>query len=80
MTEKKWVIYLDRCADESQSSGITNDIEKRLVAHNSGKGAKYTKSRPLAEVVSGSSQTTKSDALKLERHIKHVPTGKKYGK
>ena len=45
MNKKEWVVYLVRCADESLYCGITNDIERRLVAHNSGKGAKYTKSR-----------------------------------
>ena len=77
MTEKKWVVYLVRCADESLYCGITNDFEKRLIAHNTGKGAKYTKSRLPVEAVSVSSQMTRSNALKLERHIKQVPTGKK---
>ena len=77
MKTKKWVVYLVRCADESLYCGITNDIERRLVAHNSGKGAKYTQSRLPVEVVGVSSKMTKSDALKLERHIKQVPAGKK---
>ena len=74
---KEWVVYLVRCADESLYCGITNDIEKRLVAHNSGKGAKYTKSRIPVEMAGVSSKMTKSEALKLERHIKQVPAGKK---
>ncbi|MDZ7579692.1 MAG: GIY-YIG nuclease family protein [Deltaproteobacteria bacterium] len=77
MNKKEWVVYLVRCADESLYCGITNDIEKRLVAHNSGKGAKYTKSRMPVEVAGVSSKMTKSDALKLERRIKQVPAGKK---
>ena len=77
MNEKDWVVYLVRCIDDSLYCGITNDIEKRLVAHNSGKGAKYTKSRMPVEVEGVSSQMTKSEALKLERHIKQVPAGEK---
>jgi putative endonuclease len=77
MNKKEWVVYLVRCADESLYCGITNDIERRLVAHNSGKGAKYTKSRILVEMAGASSKMTKSEALKLERHIKQVPAGKK---
>jgi putative endonuclease len=77
MNKKDWVVYLVRCADESLYCGITNDIEKRLVAHNSGRGAKYTKSRIPVEIAGVSSKMTKSEALKLERHIKRVPTGKK---
>ena len=77
MNKKEWVVYLVRCADESLYCGITNDIERRLVAHNSGKGAKYTKSRIPVEMAGVSSEMTKSEALKLECHIKQVPAGKK---
>ena len=77
MNKKEWVVYLVRCADESLYCGITNDIERRLVAHNSGKGSKYTKSRIPVEMAGVSSEMTKSEALKLERHIKQVPAGKK---
>ena len=77
MNKKDWVVYLVRCADESLYCGITNDIEKRLVAHNSGKGAKYTKSRIPVEMAGISSKISKSEALKLERRIKQVPAGKK---
>jgi putative endonuclease len=77
MNKKEWVVYLVRCADESLYCGITNDVERRLVAHNLGKGAKYTKSRIPVEMAGVSSKMTKSEALKLERHIKQVPAGKK---
>ena len=63
MNKKEWVVYLVRCADETLYCGITNDIEKRLVAHNSGKGAKYTKSRMPVEVEGVSSKMTKSEPL-----------------
>ena len=77
MNKTEWVVYLVRCADESLYCGITNDIEKRLIAHNSGKGAKYTKSRIPVEMAGVSSKMTKREALKLERHIKKVPAEKK---
>ena len=63
MNKKEWVVYLVRCVDESLYCGITNDVEKRLVAHNSGKGAKYTKSRMPVDVAGVSSKMTKSEAL-----------------
>jgi putative endonuclease len=34
-----------RCADGSLYTGITNDVEKRVKAHNAGKGARYTRTR-----------------------------------
>jgi putative endonuclease len=78
MNKKEWVVYLVRCADQTLYCGTTNDIEKRwLVAHNSGKGAKYTKSRIPVEMAGVNSKMTKSEALKLERQINRVPAGKK---
>jgi putative endonuclease len=77
MNKKEWVVYLVRCADESLYCGITKDVERRLAVHNSGKGAKYTISRIPVDVVGVSSKMNKSDALKLERHIKQIPAGKK---
>jgi putative endonuclease len=44
-----WCVYLVRCRDDSLYVGITNDLDRRIAAHNAGKGAKYTRSRkPVA--------------------------------
>jgi len=40
-----WHVYIIECSDGSLYTGITNDIDKRITAHNDGRGAKYTKSR-----------------------------------
>ncbi len=77
MDKRLWVVYLIRCSDESLYCGITNNLKNRLVAHNSGRGAKYTKSRRPVELVAASSEMTKSDALKLEYRVKQAPAGKK---
>ena len=60
---KNWVVYLVRCADQSLYCGITNNLEKRLEAHNLGKGAKYIRSRIPVELFGNSSEMTKSEAL-----------------
>ena len=78
MDKRLWVVYLIRCSDESLYCGITNDLKNRLIAHNSGKGAKYTRFRRPVELVAASSEMTKSDALKLEYRVKQVPASKKY--
>ncbi len=78
MNKKQWVVYLVRCSDESLYCGITNNLQNRFIAHNSGRGAKYTRSRRPVELVGASSAMTKSDALKLEYRVKHVPAGSKY--
>jgi len=77
MKNKKWVVYLIRCFDNSLYCGISNDIKSRLVEHNSGKGAKYTRSRRPVELVGISPEMTKSEALKLEYRIKQLPADKK---
>jgi len=69
---------LIRCSDESLYCGITNNLKNRLEAHNSGKGAKYTRFRGPVELVAASSEMTKNDALKLEYRVKQVPASKKY--
>ena len=75
--DKRWVVYLVRCADKSLYCGITNDLKKRLKAHNLGKGAKYTRSRTPVALLGTRSELTKSDALKLEHRIKMKPADKK---
>jgi putative endonuclease len=70
MSEKKWVVYLVRCTDKSLYCGISNDLKSRLIKHNSGRGARHTKSRRPVELDGISSEMTKSEALKLEYRIK----------
>jgi putative endonuclease len=77
MDKRRWVVYLIQCSDESLYCGITNNLKNRLIAHNSGRGGKYTRSRRPVELVAASSKMTKSDALKLEYRIKQIPASKK---
>lgn len=62
-----------RCSDGSLYCGTTNHLTKRLKAHNSGKGSKYTRSRRPVVLEAISHIMTKSDALKFEYHLKQVP-------
>ena len=77
MSDKKWIVYLLQCSDNSLYCGISNDIKNRLREHNLGKGAKYTRSRRPVKLVDLSSEMTKSEALKLEYNIKQIPSYKK---
>jgi putative endonuclease len=77
MDNKCWVVYLIKCSDNSLYCGITNNLKKRFEAHNSGKGAKYTRSRLPLELVGASPQMTKSNSLKLEYRIKQAPAHEK---
>ena len=77
MDKKRWIVYLIRCSDESLYCGITNNLKNRLMAHNSGRGSKYTRSRRPVELIAASPEMTKSDALKLEYRVKQIPADKK---
>jgi len=60
------------CSDNSLYTGITNDLQKRIIAHNSGKGAKYTKARLPVKLIYKEFYKTKSDSLKREFEIKKL--------
>lgn len=65
-------VYILKCGDGSFYCGYTNDVEKRLKKHKSGKGAKYTRSRLPLELVFTEKFDNKSDALKRECEIKKL--------
>lgn len=70
--ENGWVCYLLRCADDTLYCGITNALEKRLLAHNAGTGAKYTRGRTPVILLYREFCSDKSEALKREICIKRL--------
>ena len=72
-----WVCYILSCADDTLYCGITKDIGKRLVAHNAGEGAKYTKGRAPVRLAYLETCADKSAALKREMQIKSLTRAKK---
>ena len=74
---KQWQVYILRCSDNSLYTGITNDIEKRLHKHNSGRGAKYTKTRRPVVLVFQEEHETRSAASKREYEVKQYSKEKK---
>ena len=73
-----WHVYMVRCSDGTLYAGITNDLKKRIEAHNSGKdGARYTRSRRPVKLVYSEQVESKSAAAKLEYQIKKLPREKK---
>ena len=61
-----------KCSDGTLYTGWTNDLEKRVEAHNSGKGAKYTKARRPVELAYYEEFETKEQAMKREYAIKQL--------
>ncbi len=69
-------IYMVLCSDDSIYTGITKDLEKRMKAHISGKGAKYTRSHTFKSLLCAWQCESYNDAAKLEYAIKHKLTKK----
>ena len=67
-----WFCYLLRCADDTLYCGITNDLEKRLAAHNAGTASKYTRAHLPVELVFAAPCTDRSAASKREMEIKNL--------
>ena len=65
-------VYMLRCRDGSLDTGWTNDLEKRLKAHNSGSASKYTRTRLPAELVYFEEWESKEAAMSREWHIKRL--------
>lgn len=70
--ENTWYLYILRCKDGTLYTGITTDVEKRFDAHQSGKGAKYTRGRSPLELVYREACGTHSNALKREIAVKRL--------
>jgi putative endonuclease len=71
-----WV-YMLRCGDGTLYSGITNDLDKRFAAHESGRGARYTRGRGPLRLVYREEVKDKSAALKREHALKRLPRARK---
>lgn len=72
-----WTVYILRCRDGTLYTGITDDLERRLKAHNAGKGARYTRGRGPVTLVYTEAAPDKSAALRREAAIKKLPRREK---
>lgn len=70
--EKNWFLYILRCKDGTLYTGITDDPERRLRAHNEGKGAKYTRGRAPLTLCYLESCGSHGDALRREIAVKKL--------
>lgn len=67
-----WTVYILRCADGTLYTGYTNDLPRRLKAHQSGRGARYTRSRLPVALAYREEAADKSAALRREISIKRM--------
>ena len=75
--ERKWFVYILNCADGTLYTGITNDLDRRIKAHNAGTASKYTRVRRPVSVVYSEEVETKGDALRRELQIKRLTRSEK---
>lgn len=68
----QWTVYILKCGDGSFYTGISNDLAKRLLDHEAGTGAKYTRGRGPFVVVYTEPHEGRSEASKREFLIKKL--------
>jgi predicted GIY-YIG superfamily endonuclease len=72
LLKRTWYLYILKCRDNTLYTGITNDLPRRLVQHNSGKASRYTRSRLPVSLVHQEPCQGRSSALKKEYRMKSL--------
>ena len=72
-----WYVYMLLCGDGTLYTGMTDDVPRRLRAHQSGRGAKYTRGRGPLSLVYTQEQPSRSAALRREHQIKQLSRAQK---
>lgn len=65
-----WFVYIVQCNDGTLYTGITTDVQRRIVEHNLGKGAKYTRGRNPVLLLGSIGALNRSEASKIEVAVK----------
>lgn len=73
----RWTVYVIECADGSLYTGITNDLDRRIAAHEAGRGAKYTKGRGPFALRYTETHATRGLATRREAAIKALDAAAK---
>jgi putative endonuclease len=74
-----WHLYLLECEGGTYYAGITNNLQARFRAHQSGRGAKYTRANPPLRILASLAYPDRSSASSAEAHLKKLPRNKKPG-
>ena len=72
-----WFLYLLECCDGSYYAGISTDVDARFAAHQAGKGARYTRSRPPLRILAVRQYAGRSEASRAEWELKRQPRARK---
>ena len=72
-----WWLYLLQCGDGSWYAGITNDLDARIRAHASGRGARYTRGRGPLQLLAQRAYPDRASASRAEWQLKRLPRARK---
>ena len=72
-----WCVYILRCSDGSLYTGVTNDLHRRVAAHQGGTGAKYTRARRPVDLVLHEPAVGRGAALSREAAIRRLTRAQK---
>ena len=75
--KKPWSLYILSCRDGSFYTGVTNNMERRLKMHRSGRASRYTRTRRPLTIIYQETCTTRTKALVREFQVKALPRTKK---
>jgi putative endonuclease len=73
----EWFVYVVRCSDRSLYTGVTTDTGKRVVEHNRGRGARYTRARRPVKLVYLEKAAGRAAAQRRESEIKRMSAAAK---
>jgi putative endonuclease len=76
-TSSVWQVYILECGDGSLYTGIARDVAERIITHNQGTGAKYTRGRLPVRLVYTEPADDRGTALRRELAIKKLSKKKK---
>ena len=69
---QRWYVYIVQCADGSLYTGVARNLKRRISVHNSGRGAKYTRSRTPVTLLWREWRMSQGAALRREHQIKQL--------
>jgi len=74
---RRWSVYILRCAGGTLYTGVTTDVNRRVLQHNAGRGAAYTRAHLPVRLVYIEKGHSRSSALVREAAIKRLPRARK---
>ena len=74
---REWYLYVISCSDNTLYTGITTNVERRLIEHNRSRGAVYTASRVPVVLLAAWVYPNRSVATRAERAMKRRPRARK---